>query len=75
MNVPRVPRDAAPAPAPPAGLTRDYTPDEVVAISLWIGRRRHRAVAMAHYDTPDERRAYHLMLWPALPGGRRAGWY
>ncbi|PKV90138.1 hypothetical protein [Streptomyces sp. TLI_146] len=30
---------------------------------------------MAHYDIPDDHRAYHLALWPALPDGTRTGWY
>lgn len=69
-------RDAVPAPAPEAPTAvRSYSPYEVVAIDLWVGGHRFRAVAMAHYDAPEARRAYHLMLWPALPGGRRTGWY
>ncbi|PKV84209.1 hypothetical protein [Streptomyces sp. TLI_146] len=69
-------RDAEPAPPPKAPTAlRAYTPYEVVPIDLRIGGQRYRTVAMAHYDTPDGRRAYHLALWPPLPEGARTGWY
>lgn len=69
-------RDASPAPPPPPGApVHAYTPYEVVAINLHLDGRPYRAVAMAHHDQPDGRRAYQLALWPALPDGTRTGWY
>ncbi|GAA0611834.1 hypothetical protein [Streptomyces crystallinus] len=73
---PRAVRDAETAPPPEADAeVRSYSPYEVVAVNLYVGARGYRAVAMAHYDTPAGRRAYHLCLWPALPDGARTGWY
>ncbi|MEV6549205.1 hypothetical protein AB0M57_10890 [Streptomyces sp. NPDC051597] len=73
---PRPPRAAEPAPRPRASdAVRSYSPYEVLAVNLWIDGHRYRAAAMAHYDEPDGRRAYHLCLWPALPDGARTGWY
>ncbi|MFK8907779.1 hypothetical protein [Streptomyces sp. YS-3] len=73
---PRPPRAAEPASPPQeAAVLRNYSPYEVVAINLWVGDHQYRTVAMAHYDTPEGRRAYHQCLWPALPDGALTGSY
>ncbi|MFE0107074.1 hypothetical protein [Streptomyces sp. NPDC059009] len=68
-------QNAERAPAPgDEGDVRAYTPYQVVSFVLRVDGQPFRAVASAHHDAPDGRRAYRLHLWPS-PRTAPHGWY
>ncbi|MEU0184166.1 DUF6233 domain-containing protein [Streptomyces sp. NPDC006207] len=61
--------------AEPVAFTEAYPEHDRPRVYLQIAGRRHRAIAAERREYPDGRVGLHLIVWPALPGGRRRAWF